>query len=199
MARADRLSPRNSAPTAGFPASAVPVPIGLGIGRLGCLMSGCCYGKPTDLWWGITFTNPDAERISGTPLHVALHPTQILQAIDGFVIDLVRGEQLIEIQTRSFASMRRKLGRLLETHPIRLVHPIPAVKWIVKLDEKAREVSLEAKKVLEFGGLETEAGRKGVSELDRRLRASGNALNPGTTADLTAASLALCTLSGYRP
>ena len=67
-------------------ASAVPVPIGLGIGRLGCLMSGCCYGKPTDLWWGITFTNPDAERISGTPLHVALHPTQVLQAIDGLVI-----------------------------------------------------------------------------------------------------------------
>jgi triphosphoribosyl-dephospho-CoA synthase len=65
--------------------------------------------------------------------------------------------------------------------------------------EKARAVSVEAKKVLESGGLETEAGRAGIRELDGRLRASGNLLNPGTTADLTAAALALCTLSGYRP
>ena len=67
-------------------AGVAPVPIGMGIGRLGCLMSGCCYGKPTDLWWGITFTSPDAHRISGTPLNVPLHPTQILQALDGFIL-----------------------------------------------------------------------------------------------------------------
>jgi len=65
--------------------------------------------------------------------------------------------------------------------------------------EKAHAVSLDAKKVLELGGLETEAGRKAISQLDGRLRESGNTLNPGTTADLTAAALALCTLSGYRP
>jgi triphosphoribosyl-dephospho-CoA synthase len=65
--------------------------------------------------------------------------------------------------------------------------------------EKAREVSLDAKKALELGGLETPEGRKSILELDRRLRESGNLLNPGTTADLTAAALALCTLSGYRP
>jgi triphosphoribosyl-dephospho-CoA synthase len=65
--------------------------------------------------------------------------------------------------------------------------------------EKAREVSLDAKKALELGGLETSEGRKSVLELDRKLRESGNRLNPGTTADLTVAALALCTLSGYRP
>jgi triphosphoribosyl-dephospho-CoA synthase len=65
--------------------------------------------------------------------------------------------------------------------------------------EKAREVSLDARKVLELGGLETPEGRYNIRELDRRLRESGNLLNPGTTADLTAAALALCTLSGYRP
>ena len=65
--------------------------------------------------------------------------------------------------------------------------------------EKAREVSLYAKKVLALGGLETAEGRDSILELDRRLRASGNLLNPGTTADLTAGALALCTLSGYRP
>ena len=65
--------------------------------------------------------------------------------------------------------------------------------------EKAREVSLDAKKVLKIGGLATVKGRKGVSDLDLKLRSSGNRLNPGTTADITAATLALCTLNGYRP
>jgi triphosphoribosyl-dephospho-CoA synthase len=65
--------------------------------------------------------------------------------------------------------------------------------------EKAREVSLDAKNVLKLGGLKTSEGKKSIIELDKRLRASGNMLNPGTTADLTAAALALCTLGGYRP
>ena len=65
--------------------------------------------------------------------------------------------------------------------------------------EKAREVTSEAKKILELGGLETSEGRESVLKLDSKLRESGNLLNPGTTADLTAAALALCTLSGYRP
>jgi triphosphoribosyl-dephospho-CoA synthase len=65
--------------------------------------------------------------------------------------------------------------------------------------EKAREISLDAKKILELGGVETSEGRKSILELDRKLRVSGNLLNPGTTADITAAALALCTLSGYRP
>ena len=65
--------------------------------------------------------------------------------------------------------------------------------------EKAQQVSSDAKRALELGGLETQDGKKGIFELDRRLRKSGNRLNPGTTADLTAAALALCTLGGYRP
>jgi triphosphoribosyl-dephospho-CoA synthase len=65
--------------------------------------------------------------------------------------------------------------------------------------ERARQVSLDAKKALELGGLETLEGRNSLVELDTKLRESGNLLNPGTTADLTAAALALCTLGGYRP
>lgn len=65
--------------------------------------------------------------------------------------------------------------------------------------EKARKISLDAKKVLELGSVETTKGRKSLREFDRKLRESGNLLNPGTTADITAAALALCTLSGYRP
>lgn len=56
------------------------------------------------------------------------------QPVDGYVVDLVRGEELIEIQTRNFSAMKRKLAALLERHPVRLVHPIPTQKWIVRLD-----------------------------------------------------------------
>jgi triphosphoribosyl-dephospho-CoA synthase len=65
--------------------------------------------------------------------------------------------------------------------------------------EKALDVTADAKTVLELGGLETEAGRESLKEFDRKLRLSQNKCNPGTTADLTAAALALCTLGGYRP
>jgi triphosphoribosyl-dephospho-CoA synthase len=65
--------------------------------------------------------------------------------------------------------------------------------------EKAQEVSNDAKAILELGGLETDKGKKSLSEFDKKLRSKGNSCNPGTTADLTAAALALCTLTGYRP
>ena len=65
--------------------------------------------------------------------------------------------------------------------------------------KRAREISLEAKKILDLGGLETPEGKKRIFKLDRVLRASGNRLNPGTTADLTGTALALCVLEGYRP
>ncbi len=65
--------------------------------------------------------------------------------------------------------------------------------------EKAKQVSSDAKAVLELGGIETDEGKKGLKEFDAKLRESQNKCNPGTTADLMAAALALCTLSGYRP
>lgn len=49
-------------------------------GRLGCFAAGCCYGKPTTVAWGVTFTNPLAAANVGTPLGVALHPTQLYEA-----------------------------------------------------------------------------------------------------------------------
>jgi phosphatidylglycerol---prolipoprotein diacylglyceryl transferase len=60
--------------------SAAGVALGHGIGRLGCFAAGCCYGKPTSMPWGVTFTSSVAARLSGTPLHVALHPTQLYES-----------------------------------------------------------------------------------------------------------------------
>lgn len=81
------------------------------------------------------------------PLHAAIKEWYrrdgdlVEQPLDGFVIDLVRAGLLVEVQTRSFANMRRKLDRLLDAHPIRVVHPVAATKWIVKLDEHGGVVS----------------------------------------------------------
>jgi triphosphoribosyl-dephospho-CoA synthase len=65
--------------------------------------------------------------------------------------------------------------------------------------EKSREISLRARHILDLGGIETSVGKKSLSEFDLELRKSGNLLNPGTTADILAAALALCILNGYRP
>jgi triphosphoribosyl-dephospho-CoA synthase len=65
--------------------------------------------------------------------------------------------------------------------------------------ETAKEVSSEAGEILSLGGLETNEGRQRLTEFDAKLRRSGNLLNPGTTADIVAAALGICTLRGYRP
>ena len=56
------------------------VALGHAIERIGCFAAGCCYGKPTSLPWGVTFTNPLAAQWSGTPLNVSLHPTQLYES-----------------------------------------------------------------------------------------------------------------------
>ncbi len=53
------------------------IALGQSIGRLGCLAAGCCWGRETSLPWAVTFTNPRAHEITGVPLGVPLHPTQI--------------------------------------------------------------------------------------------------------------------------
>lgn len=50
------------------------------VGRLGCLLAGCCFGKPTTVPWAITFRDPAATANVGTPLGVPLHPTQLYEA-----------------------------------------------------------------------------------------------------------------------
>lgn len=61
--------------------------------------------------------------------------------VDGYQIDILRGDMLIEIQTANFAALRTKLTRLLEHHKVLLVHPIPQAKWIVRQTKRGRRVS----------------------------------------------------------
>src|SRR5438093_5469204 len=46
------------------------IALGHVVGRFGCFFAGCCWGKPTTLPWGITFTDPYAAAHVGTPLNI---------------------------------------------------------------------------------------------------------------------------------
>lgn len=57
----------------------VGLPLGHALGRIGCFLAGCCYGKPTTLPWGVKFTDPHAL-VPAHLLGVPLHPTQLYEA-----------------------------------------------------------------------------------------------------------------------
>jgi phosphatidylglycerol---prolipoprotein diacylglyceryl transferase len=56
------------------------IALGQAIGRIGCFMAGDDYGSATAVPWAVTFTEPDAYRIGGAPLGVALHPVQLYES-----------------------------------------------------------------------------------------------------------------------
>jgi len=82
---------------------------------------------------------PQIGTLNEKPLHAALkewyaQPGDRFEvSVDGFVIDIVRGELLVEIQTGGFSAIKRKLTTLTARHPLRLVYPVAREKWIVKL------------------------------------------------------------------
>ncbi len=57
---------------------------------------------------------------------------QLEVRVDGYIIDLVRGDLLVEIQTGSVSKLKRKLARLIENHAVRLVFPVALEKWIIR-------------------------------------------------------------------
>ena len=76
------------------------------------------------------------------PLHAALkefyaHPGDRFEVkVDGFFIDIVQGDLLIEIQTGNFASLKSKLTKLTQERRVRLIYPIAIEKWIVKVPQE---------------------------------------------------------------
>ncbi len=65
------------------------IALGQAIGRIGCLMAGDDYGRPTHLPWAVTFTDPDAASIGGAPLGVPLHPVQLYESVVCLVLFVV--------------------------------------------------------------------------------------------------------------
>lgn len=90
---------------------------------------------------------PHVGTLREKPLHAALkrwyaQPGDRIEVpVDGYVIDIVRGDLLIEVQTRGFSSMKKKLGALLDAgHRVRIVHPIAMDKTIVRLGEHGEPI-----------------------------------------------------------
>lgn len=81
-------------------AFAPAVALGQAFGRQGCFAAGCCWGKPTDWWWGVHFSEAGHE-YTGVPMYgpdnsdLYLHPTQLIEsftmlAVFGFLFWLHR-------------------------------------------------------------------------------------------------------------
>ncbi len=61
------------------------IALGQAIGRQGCFAAGCCWGKPTNLPWGVEFTEL-GHAVTGVPLGVHLHPTQLYESFAALAI-----------------------------------------------------------------------------------------------------------------
>lgn len=91
-------------------------------------------------------SNMDVFEMTEQSLHEQLkerysEDSLVEENVDGYIVDVVCAHLLIEIQTGNFSNIQSKLEDLLENHRIRLVHPIPYKKWIIRLDEDGNRVS----------------------------------------------------------
>ena len=57
--------------------------------------------------------------------YYAMETGDVESVLGDYRVDVIRGDLLIEIQTRSFSSIRDKLAKLVKDHHVRLVHPVP--------------------------------------------------------------------------
>jgi hypothetical protein len=60
--------------------------------------------------------------------------------VEKFIIDIVRGKLLIEIQTGNFSAIKKKLRKLLVHNQVRLVYPIAKLKWIVHVSRSSEVI-----------------------------------------------------------
>ncbi len=64
------------------------VAMGIGITRIGCFLSGCCFGKPTDLPFGVTFP-PGSIPYDHYGYSCAIHPTQLYSSLNGWMLFVI--------------------------------------------------------------------------------------------------------------
>ena len=61
--------------------------------------------------------------------------------IGSFVADIYTGNEIIEIQTRNFNKLRRKLDAFLSLAPVTIIYPIPYIKWLRWVNPQTGEIS----------------------------------------------------------
>ena len=75
-------------------------------------------------------------------------------AINGYLIDVVKNHTLFEIQTKKFSSLKGKLKTLLKTNKVKVVYPIPILKWIIHLPHKDIDQAIIRRKSPKHGRIE---------------------------------------------
>ncbi len=98
-----------------------------------------------------TDENREWEPIIGTlnehTLHLALKnycepdPAYHEISCNGFVADILRDGAIVEIETRSFSNVKRKLSSFLSDHTVTVVYPIAVRKWVTWIDPKTGALS----------------------------------------------------------
>lgn len=89
---------------------------------------------------------PHIGTLNEKPLHAAMKRwasedgDRFEVPVGRFVADIVRGNQIIEIQTGSTFVLKRKLAALLGRHAVRLLLPVAVLKTISTLDETGAEI-----------------------------------------------------------
>ncbi len=80
--------------------------LGHGFGRIGCFSAGCCFGRETSLPWGVVFKSEYAHNLTGIPLSISLHPTQLYESalnfLNFFVLFIVLKKKRFDGQVFSF-------------------------------------------------------------------------------------------------
>lgn len=90
-------------------------------------------------------------QLNEKPLHASLKAAcaapgdRFEVGVDGYVVDIVRGDLLVEIQTANFSAIKTKLANLMKDHRLRLVYPIARERWIVKLPQEEGGVATRRK------------------------------------------------------
>lgn len=83
-------------------------------------------------------TRAESSLHSSLKWHVSAPGDRFEVPVNGFVVDVVRGDTCIEIQTGAFRSMGRKLDALLDDHHVHIVHPVAVDSWIHRPDRPTR-------------------------------------------------------------
>jgi hypothetical protein len=53
--------------------------------------------------------------------------------LGNYIVDILRGNLVIEVQTKNFSALKEKLQVLTENHQVRLVYPLTEKKWITHI------------------------------------------------------------------
>jgi phosphatidylglycerol:prolipoprotein diacylglycerol transferase len=64
--------------------AAPSVALGFAIARVGCFLSGCCYGRPTNLPWGVVFPPSSPAGMAFGP--IPLHPAQLYSSVGNLAL-----------------------------------------------------------------------------------------------------------------